>query len=220
MCGRFVRHTDPKELARLFGAETVSCDLPPRYNQAPRQPTAVLVEDGVKKIETMQWGLIPHWATDARIANKLINARSETLTEKPSFRNAFARRRCLIPADGFYEWHTDESGKHPVYITLASGHPFCLGGIYERWTNPSGETIRTCCIITTTANDDMAWVHHRMPLIVPEEHHERWLDSSVTNHEDLKDLLVPFSGEALSFVKVSSRVNKAGYDSPDCILPD
>lgn len=220
VCGRFVHHTDPREFAFAMGIREVCCDLPPRYNVAPRQPIAVVVEDGVRRIVPMQWGLIPSWAKDDKIANKLINARAETIAEKPSFKRAFAQRRCLILADGFYEWKSDESGKHPVYITLKSGKPFCFGGIFEHWTNPQGERVVTCCIITTEASEEMRWVHHRMPLIVPTQFQERWLDQTITDPEALKDVLRPFSSEPLSFRRVSSRVNKAGYDSPDCILPE
>ncbi|MBD3239368.1 MAG: hypothetical protein GF331_02190 [Chitinivibrionales bacterium] len=217
MCGRFVRHRSPRMLADELGVPVVQCDLGPSYNVAPRQPVAVVLEDGRKKLVTMQWGLIPSWARDDTIGNKLINARCETVAEKPSFRASFRSRRCLIPADGFYEWTQAGGRKVPVYVQLGDGAPFCMAGLYDTWVAPDGEQRTTCAIITTEANGFMRSIHSRMPVIVPPHDHDRWLDPA-TDRAELTRIMRPFDG-ALRATPVSTRVNTPLYNAPDCIEP-
>ncbi len=220
VCGRFVRKTDIVQLGELFGAHHVESDLGPSFNVAPSQPVAVIIEAGERKLVPMQWGLIPNWADAPSIANKLINARSETIMTKPSFRNSFKRRRCLVLADGFYEWETVEKEKQPVYIFRKDRAPFGMAGVYDCWLDPeSGERSVTCTIITTEAPEAMKQLHHRMPAIIPPEHYQAWLDPAYNDYPFLTSLLKPFAPAGMEWHRISKKVNKAGYDSPDCILP-
>jgi putative SOS response-associated peptidase YedK len=199
------------------GAETVA----PRYNIAPTQPIAVLANDGKNTLDYFVWGLIPSWAKDPSIANKLINARSETLAEKPSFRAAFKRRRCLIFADGFYEW-VQEPGiksKTPYYIQLESQDPFGIAGLWEIWVAPDGSEVKTATIVTTEPNPKIAKLHNRMPVILPEKQIETWLDPADGDPVVLNSLLVPYPAEEMTFYPVSRTVNNPGNETPDCILP-
>jgi putative SOS response-associated peptidase YedK len=218
MCGRFVRKTDVRDLFNVFSAEALDSVLEPSYNIAPRQPIAVVMEEGKRKIVTMQWGLIPSWAKDPKIGYKMINARSETILEKPSFRNAFKNRRCLIIADGFYEWKTQGKIKTPVYIYLKDASPFGMAGIYEIWKPQAGEPIRTCSIITTEANEFMKSIHHRMPVLMDKKDHDTWLDPT-TDEKTLVSLLKPFDPLKMQCHEVSTEVNSPFHNAEDCILP-
>ena len=222
MCGRFtLTQLDPDLLSATFSLPEVP-DLPPRYNIAPTQPVATVVRDAEANenaLLVMRWGLIPHWAKDPSIGSKMINARSETLAEKPSFRQALRYRRCLVVADGFYEWRAQRDGpKIPMYITVGDHQPFGFAGLYERWTEPeSGEAVLSCTIITTTPNALMEPIHNRMPVILPPEHYSAWLDPSETDGARVLPLLQPYPAERMSAYPVSRRVNVPTVDSPDLI---
>src|SRR2546423_1783444 len=169
MCGRFVRKRSSILLAREFNAEQISDELQPSFNIAPTHNVAVVVDDDGRKLLSMRWGLVPSWATDPTIGSKLINARAETLSQKAAFKNAFITRRCLVLADGFYEWEKTGGHKTPMFIHLKSGRPFGFAGLYETWRPPLGDALVTCTIITTEANELVSPIHDRMPVIVPRE---------------------------------------------------
>src|SRR5918998_1491873 len=190
MCGRYTLTVPTDKLAAEFGLDEVRADLSPNFNVAPTQSVAVVVaEGGKRRLETLRWGLVPSWADDPEIGSRMINARSETAPEKPSFRSAFRRRRCLIPADGFYEWKRLNGSKQPYYFRIDGGRPFAFAGLWENW-NKDGE-IRSCAILTTTANDLVEEVHERMPVILPRDHYDAWLDPGA-EEEELAALLVPY----------------------------
>lgn len=218
MCGRFVRKTDLREAAKFFSAAVVETDLGPSYNVAPRQPIAVVMEAGRRRIVSMQWGLIPSWSKDANIGYKMINARAETILEKPSFKGAFKHRRCLIIADGFYEWREEGTRKVPVYIFLKDKGPFGMAGIYETWKSPAGEEIRTCSIITTAANEFMKKIHERMPVIIKREDESTWL-SDKSDEQALIGLLKPYRASQMQCHEVSAAVNSPMHNAEDCIDP-
>jgi putative SOS response-associated peptidase YedK len=218
MCGRFVQKTDLKEAGKIFEA-VIEAELRPNYNVAPRQPIAVIMEDGMRKIVEMQWGLIPHWAKNPSIANKLINARSETLAEKPSFKESFKSRRCLIIADGFYEWQTKEGIKKPYFIFMKDKKPFGMAGLYDNWKNEEGKTITTCTIVTTEANEFMKSLHHRMPVIIAPEQYDLWLDSAEKDTSKISALMKPWDAKNMDAYEVSQRVNSPVNNSDDCINP-
>jgi putative SOS response-associated peptidase YedK len=217
MCGRFTRSQSAQAIAEEFGAEQVSCDLGPSYNIAPTQKVAVIITDGVKQLVPVRWGLVPSWAKDLSIGSKMINARAETITEKASYRNAFKKRRCLVVADGFYEWQKAGDAKRPMYIRLKSGKPFGFAGLYEVWKSPEGEEITTCTIITTEANELMKPIHERMPVIIPREHQDSWLDPAIEGRQ-LLDMLRPNPAGEMEAYPVSKSVNSPSNNSPKCIL--
>jgi putative SOS response-associated peptidase YedK len=219
MCGRFVREKSIPVIAAEFGVDQISTDLEPSYNIAPTQRVAAVINDGQKQLVAFQWGLIPSWADDPKIGNKLINAKSETITEKASFRNAFKKRRCLIVADGFFEWQKIGQAKRPVYIHLKSGKPFGFAGLYETWKSPEGEPIATCTIITTEANEIIKPIHDRMPVIIAKEARDLWIDPGVKDREALLELLKPYPSDEMETWPVSKMVNSPMNNSPDCIKP-
>jgi putative SOS response-associated peptidase YedK len=184
MCGRFTLASPFVAVTERFHAAAPP-DLRPRYNIAPGQEVLCVIRDGANRIEPLRWGLIPFWAKDPAIGNRLINARAETVAEKPSFRSAFAKRRCLVVADGFFEWRPAGKRKVPVYIFLKSKKPFGFAGLYESWKDPGGREIRTCTIITTEANEIVRPIHDRMPVILPEGVEDRWLDPGEGSRERL-----------------------------------
>ncbi|MCL4304042.1 MAG: SOS response-associated peptidase [Anaerolineae bacterium] len=219
MCGRFTLATNTQKLAEAFAEFEVPADLPPRYNVAPSQPVAVVANNGQHKVEFFQWGLIPSWAKDPKIGNQMINARAETLAEKASFKNAYKRRRCLVLADGFYEWKKEgDNTKTPVYIRLASGEPFAFGGLWEMWQTAE-DFILSCTIITTSPNELTAQIHNRMPLILPREAYEQWLDPAERTPDQLNGLLKPYPAELMTAYPVSKLVNSPKNDSPVLIEP-
>jgi putative SOS response-associated peptidase YedK len=218
MCGRFTLVSPFVAVTERFHASAPP-DLRPRYNIAPGQDVLCVIRDEENRIMPLRWGLIPFWAKDPAIGNRLINARAETVAEKPSFRSAFSKRRCLVVADGFYEWRPAGKRKIPVYIFLKSKKPFGFAGLYEAWKTPEGKELRTCTIITTEANDLVRPIHDRMPVILPERFEDRWLDPGEGSREMLLALLTPYpAGEMIAY-DVAPVVNNAGHDSPDCILP-
>jgi putative SOS response-associated peptidase YedK len=219
MCGRFVRRRSSSTLADAFKVEHVSDDLQPSFNVAPTHNVAVVLNHDTRQLVSMRWGLIPSWASDLTIGSKLINARAETLTQKTAFKNAFRNRRCLVVADGFYEWHKQNGTKIPLLIQLKSEHPFGFAGLYETWTSPSGESVSTCTIITTEPNEMVRPIHDRMPVILPRSVEDFWLDSSIEDHRRLLDLLLPYPAEEMEAYAVSPLVNSVKNDSIACIEP-
>lgn len=221
MCGRFVLTSNPSAIQTAFHLASVPAEMPARYNIAPTQPVAVITNDDPTALEFFRWGLIPSWSKDMSIASKLINARSESVDEKPSFRTAFKKRRCLIVTDGFYEWQEREGQKTktPMFIHMQDNEPFAFAGLWEIWHNPAagGEEIRTCTIITTDANPFMSKIHHRMPVILAPDDYATWLEAD--KPEVLKALLKPFEQEQMAAHPVSLRVNKVANDAPDLIQP-
>jgi putative SOS response-associated peptidase YedK len=194
-------------------------ELQPRYNIAPTQPVAVIRQRGsARELSLMRWGLIPSWAKDPAIGSRMINARAETVATKPSFRAAFKRRRCLIPADGFYEWQKrDGRTKQPFYIGLKDEQPFAFAGLWESWTAADGSEIESCTVITTAANDLLRELHDRMPVILDEDDYPRWLDPKPVSADNLQSLLHPFPSERMRFYPVNTVVNSPQNEVPQCI---
>ena len=221
MCGRFTLTVDTADLQDAFPGVALPDELPPRYNIAPAQPVAVIANNGENMLEFYRWGLIPAWAKDPKIGNRLINARAETLAEKPSFRTAFKKRRCLIPSDGFYEWRVEpgRKTKTPMYIRMQSGKPFAFAGLWESWRPEGGEPVLTCTIITTTPNSLVEKIHDRMPVILPPEAYEQWLAQHDPSPDRLSKLLKPYQASAMTAYAVSTLVNRPGLDSPELIHP-
>ena len=221
MCGRFTLRTPLSLLTQQFLFPPPAADLlTPRYNIAPTQEVAAVRADGHqnREIVLLRWGLIPSWAKEKSIGNRLINARSETVDTKPSFRTALKRQRCLILADGFYEWKKQEGGKQPYHITLADGEPFAFAGLWERWQR-GGPRLESCTIVTTEANDAMRSIHERMPVILSPNDYALWLDPSVQDAARVRPLLAPYSEAALRATPVSTYVNSPRNDSPECVVP-
>jgi putative SOS response-associated peptidase YedK len=193
-----------------------------RYNIAPSEYVAAVRNTGENVVEPIRWGLVPSWAKEIRIGYKMINARYETLADKPAYRSAIKRRRCLILADGFYEWKhpTGSKAKIPFYIRLKNKNPFALAGLWEKWmASEKDEPLRTCTVITTESNDVVGKIHPRMPVILNRDDYNFWLDPTEHKADDFKELFKPYSSDELDAYQVSSKVNKAGFDSPDLINP-
>jgi putative SOS response-associated peptidase YedK len=219
MCGRYTLATSTKVLVERFGLATEAPDLRPRFNIAPGQGVAVVANRPERKLELFLWGLIPSWAKDPAIGNRMINARAETLAEKPSFRDALKRRRCLVLADGFFEWRKEGKQKTPVYVRLRSGEPFAFAGLWETWRPPDDDEIRSCTIVTTDANGLIALIHDRMPVILPPAKYAAWLDPRPCESRELQGLLRPFPDELMEAYPVSRLVNSPANDHPECIEP-
>lgn len=209
MCGRFVLMTPGRDLAERFGLEEEPL-LEPRYNIAPTQMVAIIrlnPETLQRRLGLVRWGLIPFWANDSSIGNRLINARAESVAEKPAFRSAFKFRRCLVPADGYYEWKKRKGGqKQPYLARNADGSPFAFAGLWERWQAPEEEVIESCTILTTDANDLTQPIHDRMPVILKLEDHDLWLDPDVRDPNLLKPLLRPYPSGEMIVQPVSPKV--------------
>ena len=220
MCGRFTLRHSPDQIVARFDVDTVLAEaITPRYNVAPTQPIAVVTENSPRTLQMMRWGLVPSWAKDASIGNKMINARAETLAEKPSFKVALSRRRCIIPADGFYEWKKIGTAKQPMYIHTKTDELFGFAGLWEEWRSTDGETIRTCTIITVSPNAVLSEIHNRMPAILRKEDEAAWLHRETTEIEEILPLLQPFPDEEVDAYPVSKRVNAATGDEADFINP-
>jgi putative SOS response-associated peptidase YedK len=218
MCGRFTLTVDPADLQDLFGlSEPAPAALKPRYNIAPTQPVAVIPNQEPRKLELFQWGLIPAWAKDPKIGNSLINARAETVAEKPAFRAAFKRRRCLILADGFFEWKKEGKAKTPMHIQMKGGQPFAFAGLWEVWSTPDGSTVPTCTILTTTANELVQSIHDRMPVILPPEAFGIWLTPGELAASEGLALLKPFAADAMTARAVSTLVNNPRREGPELL---
>jgi len=221
MCGRFSLATPAQQVAEHFGLTEVPA-LSPRYNIAPSQSVAVVrqVDPGALPIlELRRWGLIPFWAKDSGIGARMINARVETAAEKPAFRVALRRRRCLVPADGFYEWQPHPKRRRPHHVRLAAGELFALAGLFESWKSPEGESIESCTLLTTAANPVLSALHDRMPIIVDPEHYPPWLDPDLQDPDSILSLTRSSISERLSFHPVDFRVNNPRNDDPACIEP-
>jgi putative SOS response-associated peptidase YedK len=221
MCGRFTLTVDPAEIADTFGSFTFPTQFAPRYNIAPTQPVLAIPNDAKNKADFFIWGLIPSWAKDPSIGNKLINARGETVAEKPSFRGSFKYKRCLILTDGFYEWKTQPGAKTktPYFIHMKNRQPFAFAGLWDEWQSPEGSAVRTCTIITTEPNELMSTLHNRMPVILDPKDYDLWLDTAPQTPDKLIHLIKPFPADGMSAHPVSTLVNKPGNDRPECVVP-
>jgi putative SOS response-associated peptidase YedK len=219
MCGRFVITSPPAALRLIFGY-IEQPNFPPRHNIAPTQPIpVVIVENGVRHFRLMRWGLLPAWVKDPRKFSLLINARAETVLEKPAFKNAMKRRRCLIPADGYYEWQGPEKRKRPHFIHRRDGSPIGLAGLAETWIGPNGEELDTVAIVTAPAGADLAVLHHRVPVTIAPDDFERWLDSRADDTETAMALLAPPQEGEFVWHEVSTRVNRVANDDAQLVLP-
>ena len=223
MCGRFIVKTPPEELARRFrarmDAEAVSA-WKPRYNISPGQGILCVFDDRDRKCRSLDyfhWGLVPKWADDPDIGWRLTNARAETAAEKPAFRDALRYRRCLVPADGFYEWKVEGGVKQPHFIRLRDAGAFALAGLWEHWSHPGGSEILSCALLTTRPNKLMATIHDRMPVILPAAAYDTWLDSTVTDAAAVRPLLRPFPAEAMEAWPVGPEVGNTRNDSPSLL---
>ncbi len=224
MCGRYAFFQFSEAIVSEL---RVAClpDWQPHYNIAPSQAIAVVCNTASpsgRQLKLLRWGLIPSWAKDPSIGSKLINARSETVAEKPSFRAAFKRRRCLILADGFYEWQRlegDKRKKQPFYFRMVDDRPFALAGIWELWQGPDGQEVETCAILTTQANELLQPIHDRMPVILNPEDYDLWLDPNPDLIDSIQSLLKPYSADLMESHPVSTRVNSPSNDSPECNQP-
>lgn len=223
MCGRFTLRTPIHLLAEQFAA-ILDATLETRFNIGPSQLVAVVRArpESVppqRHLAAIRWGLIPSWAKEPSIGNRLINARAETVAEKPAFRAAFRRRRCLVPADGFFEWQRRGEGKQPYYIQMADERPFAFAGLWDAWEGAGHDFVESCTIVTTSANQLIAPIHDRMPVILAEESYQAWLDPAGADLKELKSLLVPFDTLRMKVHPVSRYVNRPGNEGPECIAP-
>ncbi len=216
MCGRYTLTVDPAELKAAFPDFEFPSNFAPRFNIAPTQPILALPNDGSSRADFFVWGLIPSWAKDPSIGARMINARAETLPEKPAFRSAYKYHRCLIFANGFYEWQPQPGlkSKIPHFIHLKSGDMFAFAGLWEHWQSREGSEIRSATIITTGPNKMMASIHDRMPVILPKSGYAQWLSSEPKKPEDLGNLLVPYPAEEMEAYPVSTLVNSPSNDQP------
>jgi len=219
MCGRYSQAQEQKLLIPRYQAELTETMITPRFNIAPTQNAVVVVEEGKRQIKMMRWGLIPHWAKDASIGNKMINARAETIAEKPSFRGPLKNQRCLIPADGFFEWLQEGKGKAPMCVVLKDEPIFSFAGLWDRWKDPDGKSVDTFTIVTTEANELLKPIHDRMPVILTREAEKTWLDPRITEPERLLPLLRPFPAERMATYRVSPRVNSPKNDDRGIVDP-
>ena len=219
MCGRFTLASDLDDLQGRFGFEIPNLDRQAQYNIAPTQQVLTVVNDGERHGELMRWGLIPFWAKDSKIGSRMINAVGATAATKPAFRAAFKKRRCLVLADGFFEWRKDGKQKIPTYIFLKSREPFAFAGLWETWKAADGDIVKSCTIVTTEPNELIAPIHNRMPVILSEETEALWLDPMTEKSDTLTPLLVPSPAEYLDCYEVSDTVNSPKNYGPECIEP-
>ena len=219
MCGRFTLGATAATLAAQFDLANVPT-WTPRYNIAPTQEVLVVLQPSPqanREARLHRWGLIPPWAKDPSIGNRMINARAETVATKPAFRRAFKERRCLLLADGLYEWQRQERRKQPFYIRLRDGRPFAFAGLWEHWEGCEGMAIQSCTILTTTSNEVVGRIHDRMPVILSPTDYDRWLDPSIQEPAVLQTLLRPYPADEMTAYPVSTRVNNPANDSPECV---
>lgn len=216
MCGRYTLITDIKKIAESFGVEP-TLTAAPRYNVAPTQDVVAILQNGSAHLSMLRWGLIPAWAKDESIGSRMINARAETLAEKPSFKSLLRRRRCLVVADGFYEWRSEGKSKTPMYITLQDDQPFAFAGLWDLWQSPEGQQIQSCTIITTEPNELMATIHNRMPAILRPGAHEDWLNPQLRDEHVLTHWLKPYPSELMKARPVSKLVNNPKNDTAEIL---
>lgn len=219
MCGRFSRTQNEEELRERFGFEPSGLELEPRYNFAPGQDGTIVILDGVRKLRLMRWGLVPSWVKDEKAGYKAINARSETLVQKPMFKGLLKNKRCLVLADGFYEWQKTASGKKPMRYVLKDRAPFAFAGLWNCWQNANGQELYSFTIVTTRANELIKPVHERMPVMLKPEHEQVWLDLGLKDPEDLDDLLGPYPSELMEGYAVSPACNSPAREGPECVQP-
>ncbi|MGD9702696.1 MAG: SOS response-associated peptidase [Acidimicrobiia bacterium] len=235
MCGRFVTPTNPDQIAAYFGAEPPEVELQQSFNTAPTNDIYAIVEgpDGVRRVEVFHWGLVPSWAKDTKIGSKMINARCETLIEKPVFKSLFKAKRCIVPMEGFYEWQAGVAGgpvtakgkpaKQPFFVHRLDGQPLAVAGLWAAWRDkdagPDAPWLHSCTVITTSANATMEPIHDRMPVILPESAWDAWLDRENNDLVDLNGLLVPAPDTLLTMHPVSTDVNKVSNKGPELIEP-
>ena len=220
MCGRFSLGATIR-IGQLFDLPNWP-ETPRRYNIAPSQEVPAVIQNrevGGREFRPFRWGLVPSWAKDPAIGNRMINARSETAATKPAFRKPFGERRCLILADGFYEWKRDGSRKQPYYIKLRDGEPFAFAGLWDHWAPADGQPLETCTILTTTPNALVQPIHDRMPVILPSSAYGAWLDRTVSDVPTVQALLTPYPADEMIAYPVSTRVNNPAHDTPECVLP-
>lgn len=223
MCGRFTLRAPASTVAEQFGLLDVE-PLQPRFNIAPTQSVAAVrrvpeSDQPARQLVLLKWGLVPSWAKDVKIGNSLINARAESVAEKPAFRAAFRRRRCLVVADGFYEWQRAGSKKQPYFIRLADDRPFAFAGLWEFWEGPDHSALETGTLITTDANELMEPIHNRMPVILAPDDYDRWLDPAIQKPDQLQPLLRPYPSDAMLAYPVSTHVNSPRNEDAKCIAP-
>jgi len=221
MCGRFTLTDPDADLAEQFNLPEVP-DVQPRYNIAPTQPVAAVrlnTRSGQRELVMLRWGLIPSWAQDPEIGSRMINARAETAAEKPAFRAAFRRRRCLVVADGFYEWQKQAGPKQPIYIHLRDRKPFGFAGLWEFWKDPEGKAIESCTLLTTEPNDLIRNFHNRMPVILSPEYYEPWLNPEIEDLDVLQPMLKAYPAEEMEAIPVSRWVNNPDNEGPRCVEP-
>jgi putative SOS response-associated peptidase YedK len=219
MCGRYRLSRRKQLVEEYFGAVSEEGEWNPRYNVAPSQPVLTIRQDAcepVRKLSAMRWGLVPSWAQDPSIGYKTINARSETVATTPSFREPFKSQRCLVPADGFYEWAREGKSKQPYCFEVNGGEMFAFAGLWDRWRNPQGKTIESCTILTTTPNSLLADIHDRMPVILSPDNYDIWLDPAFRDTPSVSQMLRPFDSVLMRRYPVSVRVNQVQHDDADC----
>jgi len=219
VCGRYAFFSPAEAVKRVFALDDVPA-LEPRYNVSPTQdvPTVRAGEEGARAFALLHWGLVPKWAKEKAIGNRMINARAETLAEKPSFRDAFRKRRCLVLADGWYEWQVAPGGKQPWFVRMKDARPFAFAGLWERWKDPaSGAPLESCTIVTTDAAESIRKIHERMPVVLAEADQDRWLDTAFSDTDKLSDLLRPCDPKLLEAWKVGREVNAPKNQGPELI---
>jgi putative SOS response-associated peptidase YedK len=221
MCGRFSQAQIAELDREVFKLLSIPA-LPPRYNVAPTQDAAVVRGTPARgrELVPLRWGLIPSWAKDPAMGNRMINARAESVADKPAFQDAFRERRCLVPSEGFYEWRKTQRGKQPYYVRVLAGRVFAFAGLWERWWDrATGDERETFTIITTAPNELLRPIHDRMPVILKPRDYDRWLDPESRDPSELQDLLKPYAPEEMSYYPVSTYVNKPEHEGPECIAP-
>ena len=216
MCGRYTLTIDIKTIAEKFGVPA-SLETSPRYNVAPTQEVVTIMRNGTSHLALLRWGLIPSWAKDESIGSRMINARAESLAEKASFKGLLRSKRCLVIADGFYEWRQENGFKTPMYITLKNGEPFAFAGLWDQWKSPDGQQVRSCTIITTEPNDVLAPIHNRMPAILLPGAYEDWLNPDMRDEQALSHWLAPYPAEEMTARAVSRQVNDPKREGPELI---
>lgn len=215
MCGRAVEISTIEVIAAEFGIDNPRMTIKPNYNVSPSQDVITVIKQGSRQLVNCRWGFVPSWAKDLALGYKMINARAETIATKPAYRSAYRKQRCLIVADGFYEWKKTEKGKTPYYIHLRSGKPFGLAGIYNRWVADNGEGILTCSVITTTANEIIEPVHDRMPVIIPKDGIDAWL----SDEANPSSMLRPYPSDDMKLYQITTKVNDPHHNSPELLEP-